>query len=288
MRFGIFPSPRADRHADVVGLVQQAERDGLDLVGIQDHPYQRRFLDTFVLMADLLARTERVTVFPDVANLPLRGAAMIAKAAASLDVMSSGRFELGLGAGGFWDAIEAFGGVRRTPGEAVTAVEEAIPVMRAIWSGERSLHEGGDTYRLDGAQGGPPPAHDLGIWVGAAGSRMLSVTGRIADGWLPSSPWLPPEQLASRHAIIDQAAADAGRDPAEVTRLYNISGTITDGPTEEWLVGGPDHWVEQVTELAVEHRIEAVILMPDDRDPAGQVRSFAEIADEVRSRLPDT
>jgi alkanesulfonate monooxygenase SsuD/methylene tetrahydromethanopterin reductase-like flavin-dependent oxidoreductase (luciferase family) len=86
----------------------------LDLIGIQDHPYQRRFLDTFALIGDLLARTERLRFFPDVANLPLRQPAMLAKAGASLDVMSGGRFELGLGAGAFWEAIAAMGGPARS------------------------------------------------------------------------------------------------------------------------------------------------------------------------------
>jgi alkanesulfonate monooxygenase SsuD/methylene tetrahydromethanopterin reductase-like flavin-dependent oxidoreductase (luciferase family) len=125
-----------------------AERGGLDLIGIQDHPYQRRFLDTFALIADLLARTERLRIFPDVANLPLRPPAMLAKAGASLDVMSGGRFELGLGAGAFWDAIAAMGGPARSPGESVDALAEAIE-----------------------------------IWLGAYEPRMLRLTGRVADGW---------------------------------------------------------------------------------------------------------
>src|SRR5512141_2093576 len=126
--FGISVTPVAAAYSDLVEQVLVAERGGLDLVGIQDHPYQRRFLDTFALIADLLARTSRLRFFPDVANLPMRGPTMIAKAAASLDVMSGGRFELGLGAGAFWDAVAGMGGPRRTAREAVDALEEAIPI----------------------------------------------------------------------------------------------------------------------------------------------------------------
>ena len=132
---------------------------GLELVGIQDHPYQRRFLDTFALLAFLAARTERVRLFPDVANLPLRHPAMLAKAAASIDVLSGGRFELGLGAGAFWDAIEAFGGPRRSGPESVDALEEAIAILRACWAGERSVTFEGAHYRVPGMHFGPPPAH---------------------------------------------------------------------------------------------------------------------------------
>ncbi|MBW3661711.1 MAG: LLM class flavin-dependent oxidoreductase [Actinobacteria bacterium] len=280
--FGLFPSPQADDHASTVRLVQLAEELGLDLIGIQDHPYQRRFLDTFTLIADLLARTERIRIFPDVANLPLRGAAMIAKAAASMDVMSGGRFELGLGAGGMWDAIAAMGGPRREPGEAVDALLESIEVIRQLWSGERGLRHDGEHYRLAGVHSGPVPVHDIGIWLGAYGPRMLGVVGRHADGWLPSSPYAPPDRLPQMHQRIDEAAEEAGRDPAEILRLYNINGRITDGPTNEWLVGDQDHWSQELLQLRDEHRIQGFIFWPDGDDHERQIRAFAELASELR------
>jgi len=129
--FGISVTPLAARYDAIVEQVLAADRRGLDLVGIQDHPYQRRFLDTFALIADLLARTERLRVFPDVASLPMRPPAMLAKAAASLDVISGGRFELGLGAGAFWDAVAGMGGPRRSSDERTEALSEAIAIIRA-------------------------------------------------------------------------------------------------------------------------------------------------------------
>src|SRR3954465_13969107 len=110
VEFGIFPVPNAEHADQLLEHVIAAEQAGLDLVGIQDHPYQRRFLDTWSLIAFLAARTERIRFFPDVANLPLRQPAVMAKAAASTDLLSGGRFELGLGAGAFWDGIAAMGG----------------------------------------------------------------------------------------------------------------------------------------------------------------------------------
>ena len=107
LEFGVFVIPTSDDLGVAREQAAIADELGLDLVGIQDHPYQWRYLETWALIADLLARTERVRFFPDVANLPLRGPAMIAKQAASLDVLSDGRFELGLGAGAFWDPIRA-------------------------------------------------------------------------------------------------------------------------------------------------------------------------------------
>src|SRR6266540_6200465 len=173
VRFGVFPTPQAGTLDEVLALARIADESGLDLIGVQDHPYQRRFLDTWMLMAAILARTERVRVFPDVANLPLRAPAVMAKAAASLDVISGGRFELGLGAGGIPDVIANFGGPRRTPGESVEALDEAIDVIRLLWSAERSVSFDGKHYRLDGAYPGPRPAHPIGIWVGAFKPRML-------------------------------------------------------------------------------------------------------------------
>ena len=124
---------------------------------MQDHPYQRRFVDTFALLGHLLAHTERITVFPDVANLPLRPPAVLAKHAATLDLLSGGRFELGLGAGGFREAVAAMGGPERTPGESVDALTEAIEVIRLAWSDERSARFDGEHYRLAGYHPGPSP-----------------------------------------------------------------------------------------------------------------------------------
>ena len=137
LRFGYFLVP--DAASPLIETAQRIERLGLDYVGIQDHPYQRRFADTWSLMAMVAASTTTLSIFPDVANLPLRPPAVMAKAAATIDLLSGGRFELGLGAGGFWDAIEAYGGPRRGPREALGALEEAITVIRKVWSGERNL-----------------------------------------------------------------------------------------------------------------------------------------------------
>src|SRR5688572_1209719 len=183
---GIFIVPSAEDHEDTIAQAVAADEAGLDYVGIQDHPYQRRFLETWTLLSYLAARTERVRLVPDVLNLPLRLPAMIAKSAATLDVLSGGRVELGLGAGAFWEAIDAMGGPDRTPKESVDAVEEGLQILRAYLSGQESVSFDGEIYKVDGAKPGPPPAHELGIWLGAYKPRMLGITGRLADGWLPS------------------------------------------------------------------------------------------------------
>jgi alkanesulfonate monooxygenase SsuD/methylene tetrahydromethanopterin reductase-like flavin-dependent oxidoreductase (luciferase family) len=285
VEFGYFPIPNADDHREVVQQVRLADELGLELVGVQDHPYQRRHLDTLMLLAALAATTSRVRLFPDVANLPLRHPAVLAKSAATLDILSGGRFELGLGAGAFWDAIWAMGGPRRDPGEAVAALEEAIAVIRALWSGGRGLQVAGTYYQLRGVNAGPVPAHEIGIWLGAYGPRMLALTGRLADGWLPSSAYAPPEKLAGMQARIDDAAIAAGRDPAAIRRLYNLSGIITSGGHQGWLEGPVEHWVQELTGLAVNQGVDGFIYWPS-REPSEQLHRFAtEVAPQVRAAV---
>jgi alkanesulfonate monooxygenase SsuD/methylene tetrahydromethanopterin reductase-like flavin-dependent oxidoreductase (luciferase family) len=258
-----------------------AEELGLDLIGVQDHPYQWRYLETWSLIADLFALSERIRVFPDVANLPLRGPAMIAKQAASLDVLSGGRFELGLGAGAFWEAIAAMGGPVRSGGQALKALEEAILIIRAFWSGERTIAFEGEHYWVKGLHPGPQPAHPIGIWLGVGKPRALALAGRLADGWVPSLSWATPEVVTEMHSRIDAAAAETGRDPVEIRRVYNVGGTIADGPTRGLLDGPPEHWVETLTGFAIELGFDTFVFWPDD-DQLDQVERFAQ---EVVPRL---
>jgi alkanesulfonate monooxygenase SsuD/methylene tetrahydromethanopterin reductase-like flavin-dependent oxidoreductase (luciferase family) len=284
LEFGASVAPLADPPDFVKRVVVAADRAGLDLVGIQDHPYQRRFLDTWTLISTLVPVTEQVRFFPDVASLPLRPPALLAKAAASLDVLSGGRVEVGLGAGAFWEAIEAMGGPRRSPGEAVRAVEEAIQVMRLVWSGERSVRFDGEIYSLKGLKPGPRPAHEIGIWVGAGGPRMLGLIGRLADGWVPSMGWATPDRLPEMHGRIDEGAARAGRDPGEVQRVYNLSGTI--GAEGDGLLEGPaSRWVEQLSRFALEFGMDTFIYWPSE-DHVRQVELFAgEVVPAVREAV---
>src|SRR5215211_7517743 len=243
IKLGIFAVPDPTDPSATVERILAADRSGLDAVGVQDHPYQRRFFDTWTLLAYVSARTERVRLVPDVTNLPLRLPAMLAKAAASLDVLSGGRVEVGLGAGAFWDAVEAMGGPRRTPKESVDALEEAIAILRGFWDGERSVNVEGEHYRVRGAHPGPPPAHRIGIWIGAYGPRMLRLTGRLGDGWLPSLGNLGPEDALRMHGVVDEAARAAGRDPADVERAVNVSAL--EGDAGAW----PERLARIVTEL---------------------------------------
>lgn len=257
LRFGIFPTPRADSAAATLHMARHADEAGFDLVGIQDHPYQRRFLDTWALMGFVLAQTDRVSVFPDVANLPLRPPRMLAKAAASLDVLSGGRFELGLGAGAMWEGIEAMGGRKLSPRQSVDALEQAIVEIREFWNAEGKFE-------------GPPPAHPIGIWIGAYKPRMLRITGALADGWVPSQSYMPPDQVPDAMARIDEAAAAEGRDPKAIRRVYNL---LSDKPAE----------AEQVAGFILELGFNTFIFSPDDEREIDRLAS--ELIPAVRDHV---
>ncbi|GAA4114780.1 hypothetical protein GCM10022415_10900 [Knoellia locipacati] len=270
LEFGVFPSPEAARHHEVLELAQLADVLGLEHVSIQDHPYQAKHLDTWTLLSAIGARTSQVRLSTNVANLPLRPPVVLAKAAASLDVLTGGRAELGLGAGAFWDAIEAAGGGRKSPKESVDALVEAITILRGFWAGEPGRLRG-EHYSDHGLRPGPRPAHDIPIWLGAYKPRMVRLTGQLADGWVPSMGYADPADLPDLNARLDEAAVAAGRAPQDIRRIYNVFGQF--GTGSGLLRGTPTDWAEQLTDLAVGAGMSTFIVGTDDPD---FLRRFAE------------
>jgi len=289
LEFGLFPTPASDHLAELLELVQLAEVLGLDLVSVQDHPYQSRYLDTWTLLSVLGARTRTIRLAPNVASLPLRPPVILAKSAATLDLVTGGRVELGLGAGAFWDAIEAAGGPRRTPGQAVDALSEAIGILRAFWSGGTVSFEG-EHYRVKGLHAGPVPTHPIPIWLGAYKPRMIRLTGRLADAWVPSMGYADPSALSDLNARLDDAAVAAGRAPQEIRRIYNVFGSF--GTGGGFLRGTPSDWAEQLAGLAVDEGMSTFILGTDDADTlhrfADEVAPAVKELVEAERSLPGT
>jgi alkanesulfonate monooxygenase SsuD/methylene tetrahydromethanopterin reductase-like flavin-dependent oxidoreductase (luciferase family) len=283
--FGTFITPAAQRPRHAVELAVVADRAGLDLVTFQDHPYQPGFLDTWSLLTYVAARTSRVRLSHNVLNLPLRQPpAMLARAAASVDLLSDARFELGIGAGRVWDAIEAMGGPRRTPGEAVDALEEAITIVREVWAADKPgpVLFDGNHYRAWGAPRGPAPAHDVEIWVGAGMPRMLGLVGRRADGWsVPIRLFLPggPPTLAEPNRVIDEAAIAAGRDPSAIRRILTFPGRFS--RSQGGLLDGPPaQWAEELADMTLRYGVSTFVLGADD---AATIERFAaEVAPATR------
>lgn len=270
LRFGSFITPIASAPQQPVDLALLSEELGLDLVTFQDHPYQPVFQDTWTLLSWVAAKTSRIHVSGNVLNLPLRQPAVLARAMASLDRLSGGRAELGIGTGGYFDAMATMGAPLLTPAEAVSGLDEALDIIRGIWdtTDPSPLHVEGKHHRVAGAARGPAPAHEIPIWVGAYKPRMQRILGRKGDGWLPSLPWMKPGAVERGNQIIDDSARKAGRDPRAVTRMMNVT---------------PQYDAEDLAELAVEHGISVFIMGSDD---PREIRTFAtQTAPYIRGRV---
>lgn len=289
--FGVNIHPGVGDQAEAVRRARIADASGLDLALVQDHPYIADFFDTWTLLTTLAALTERVHLGSNVSPLPLRPPAMLAKLAATLDVLSGGRVELGIGAGGYPLGIAAFGGAVPQRSEIVPAFDEALQVIRGLWQAERSFRFEGQHYQFKGTHFGPRPAHPIRIWVGATKPRMLRLTGRRADGVLVSNSYVPEEQLAEVNQRIDEGAARAGRAPEEIRRGYNLMGMLelpgrANDPSQ-LRPGTPSlpavGWVEHLVHLYRDADMDTFIFWPLGEHQIEQIEAFAgEVVPAVR------
>ncbi|WFE53458.1 LLM class flavin-dependent oxidoreductase [Micromonospora sp. WMMD1155] len=266
IQFGTFLTPAAQDPDHVVALAELTEAAGLDLATFQDHPYNADYLDTWTLLSWVAARTQRLRISGNVLSLPLRPPAVLARAAASLDRLSHGRFELGLGAGAFWDGVEGMGARRLTAGQGVEALREAIDVLRGVWddTAPGPLRRDGRYYPIPGMRRGPAPAHDIDIWLGAYQPKMLALTGQKADGWLPTLEYLRSPDRVTANRLIDEAAVAAGRDPRQIRRLLNLFTVDVSSRSRGFLQGPPEQWVDQLLPLVLEEGFSTFLIGRDD------------------------
>ncbi len=292
--FGVNIDPGTADQADAFRRAEIADREGIDLALIQDHPYIDRFFDTWMLLAMIAARTERVHVGTNVSPVALRPPAMLAKAAASVDVLSDGRLELGIGTGGFAQGIASFGGELPDKPDIVPAFDEAVRIIRGLWESQGGFRFEGDYHTLKGTRFGPNPVHPIRIWIGATKPRMLRLTGRLADGVSVSNAYVPENELLDVHRQIDAGAAQAGRQPEEIRRMYNLMGVVD-------LPGNPNTaealrpntplldangWVEHLTHLYHDLRMDTFTFWPLGEKQIEQIEVFAgEIVPATRQEL---
>ena len=282
--------------ADAAGRIRlgsQADRDGLDLFTVADHPYFGDKLDAYALTGFLLGQTERITGMVTVTNLPSRPAPVLARTLTSLSALSGGRVILGIGAGAIWDMIVKLGVPRLDGGAAVRAMAEAITLIRALSGGGDPVTFDGEFYHVSGLDPAAAPAPR--VFTGSVGPKSLAVTGQLADGWIPpgGSDWLSQLYRESRPRV-DAAAAAAGRDPAQIVSVYNFGGRITPGPLAatrgedgRCIGGSVRQWVDELTAAVLEYHAAGFIYRSTDDTPAdvALARWATEIVPAVREAI---
>jgi alkanesulfonate monooxygenase SsuD/methylene tetrahydromethanopterin reductase-like flavin-dependent oxidoreductase (luciferase family) len=292
--FGFGAHTGVDEVPDLLHLTQQADRDGLDVFSLSDHPYLGRRLDAYASIGFILGRTRHISGLANVTNLPTRPAPMLARTVTSLSALSGGRVVLGMGAGGLWDRIRDMGVPWLPPGDAVNAFEEAIVLVKMLSGGGAPVTYRGRHYQVDQIE--PAPVVAPPVWTGSVGPKSLAATGRVADGWIPghAADWRSERYRTSR-PIIDAAAAAVGRDPRDISTVFNFPGRVTDLPLPAtrdseggWIGGSVGQWVEELTEAVLEHGASGFIIFTPDHsapDAAFLGRWATEIVPAVREAI---
>jgi alkanesulfonate monooxygenase SsuD/methylene tetrahydromethanopterin reductase-like flavin-dependent oxidoreductase (luciferase family) len=282
---GVNVSPSAASGADPVGDARAAEELGFDFVSASDHPSgEDPTYELWTMLTWIAAATSRISVASRVLSLPFRSPAVVAKMAESLDRLSGGRLILGLGAGFADPELHAFGLPVPSAREKIDGLTDALHVIHGLWT-QPAYSYPGAVHRTNAAQMEPKPDHRIPIWVGAFGDRALAVTGRHADGWIPTLGYAPLDQLAVMRGKVLAAAADAGRAPEDVTCALNLQVRIDDGsdPDPDVIAGSPGQVVARLHEL-VAIGFTAFNFMPVDARPAEQIERLGhEVLPELRA-----
>jgi probable F420-dependent oxidoreductase len=273
-QFGLGISPFATPEADPVRDAKRAEELGFDFLSTSDHPEGGDPMwECWTMITYVAAATSRIQIATRVLGVPYRPPAMVAKMAATLDRLAGGRLILGLGGGASDKEFRAFGLPVPSPRDKVDGLAEAIRITRGLWSQPRFTFHG-RLFRTDAADLEPKPDRHIPIWLGTYGKRALDLTGRLADGWIPSLGYAGPEAIPALRDQITAAAERAGRDPGEVTAVYNVPVRIDGDPTPGVVTGPPGAVAEQLAGFAG-LGFTAFNFMPYGPDPSAQTERLA-------------
>ena len=283
--FGLNVSTSARPGTDPVAEARRAEELGFDFVSASDHLHGTSpTYETWTMLSWIAAGTSRVRVATRVLGVPYRHPPVVAKMAETFDRLSGGRLILGLGGGAVDEEFHAFGLGVRSPRDKVDGMEEAIRIMRGVWS-ERDFTHDGRLYRTVGAHVEPKPDHRIPVWLGTYGNRALAVTGRMADGWIPSLGYAPPERIPAMRDRVLAAASEMGREPDAITCVYNIEVRVDEGRQDQpvEVTGPPDAVVERLLAF-LELGFTAFNLIPAGPGTAEQAERLArEVIPAVRT-----
>lgn len=280
---GVTTTPGLDQ--DPVAEAVLAEEAGFDFVSASDHLHgETATYEPWTLLTWIAAATTRIRVLTRVLAVPYRQPPVVAKMSETLDRLSSGRLILGLGGGYLDEEFRAFGLAVPSARDKIVGMEEAIEIVRGLWSQETFSFDG-RRYRTEDARIEPKPQQKIPIWLGTYGARALTVTGRLADGWIPSLGFAPPEKVVLLRDRMESAAREAGRDPADIARIYNIGVRVdrTIDPNPSIVSGPPDVIAERLVAFA-ELGFTGFNLVPSGGDKMGQIeRVGREVIPAVRA-----
>jgi probable F420-dependent oxidoreductase len=288
LSFGLGIPAAPEPGYDPVAYGRRAEQLGFDFLSISDHPAGTTgSYEAWTVLSWIAASTSRIRLATRVLGVPYRPPAIVAKMAETFDRLSGGRLILGLGGGSSDEEFRAFGLTVPTPREKVDGMEDAILIIRGLWS-QSEFSYAGRVFSTDAADVVPRPEHRVPIWLGTFGDRALAVTGRLADGWIPSLGSAPPNRVTVLRDKIVAAAVTAGRDPAEITCAYHLEvDPSPSAPDEPWVVSGPVAKIAETLAGFVKLGFSALSIVPGGPDRAETVERLAtEIAPAVRALVP--
>ncbi len=222
-----------DTFAQSLETALAAEAAGFASVFLSDRPHDP-ILEGWTLATALAARTERVRFYHATLNMPYRYPSVLAKEAATFDLISNGRLDLCLGAAGEANRplYDSLGVPLASPKERMQDFQDYIAILRGMWSHDKFSYQG-RTYHVDDVVCAPAPVQQpIPVWMGALMPYSLRVCGRIADGFIKNQRWCSADLMRDLNDQIDASATKAGRDPNVIRRVINGAGFVAKDETE--------------------------------------------------------
>jgi alkanesulfonate monooxygenase SsuD/methylene tetrahydromethanopterin reductase-like flavin-dependent oxidoreductase (luciferase family) len=282
--FGVSVSTSAAPDADPAGQARAAEELGFDFVSASDHPSGTHpTYETWTMLTWIAAATSRITIASRVLSLPFRSPALVAKMAESLNRFAGNRLILGLGAGAADAELRGFGLPVPTARDKVDGLAEAVEIIRGVWR-QPAFSYAGRLHTVAGAELEPKPPQPIPVWLGTFGDRALAVTGRHADGWIPSLGYAGADWLARMRGQVLAAARAAGRPPGDVTCALHLEVSVGGGADAgpDVVSGSPGQVAGRLSEL-VEAGFTAFNFSPAGPRPAAE--QVEQLAADVLPRL---
>ena len=241
IRFGIHSGPQNTTFAEYLSLWRQAEELGYDWASVFDHFLPMRSdpegpcFEGLTLLSAMAAHTTRIRCGILVVGCTYRNPAVLAKVAATIDHVSGGRLELGVGAAWYEMEHNQYGIPFPSAGRRIRMLGEAAKILRGLWTDQRTTFQG-RYYTITDAHCEPKPVQQprIPLWIGGAGERLtLRVVAESADGW--NTFFLPTDAYQRKLDILAGHCRDVGRDPADIRKSLVIQALVreTEGEVKE-------------------------------------------------------